>query len=354
MKTNLTKEDKLFEAIENNDLLTIRSLIKAGVNIEARTYWGGDTPLIIATSRGKKSVINALIDNGARINAKCYDGDSSLIISTRGDNKEIVEFLLARGANVEEKDNYGNTPLIIATENNNKEIMSLLLAYKANIEAKNDEGYTPLLIAIENGKKELAEFLISKGANPNAEDSLGTTPLMIARWKEITPLIIKKKGKINKQIENLCKYIEKIDIYKVEDIIKAGIDLRGHKGYLSLVSAIKVINLKMMKMLINNGAKINTRGIFNNYTLLMEAIETKLMNYDVIEFLIDQGVPLEARDSLLGDTALLKAIRMNRYLLVSLLIDKGVSKKTKNFNGDSPLKLAIKLGLGRNITDLLY
>ena len=64
-------------------------------------------------------------------------------VSSRG-RKEIVELLINKGANVNSKDVFGVTPLHLAALGGKTEIAKILIEKGANINARNRDGESPL------------------------------------------------------------------------------------------------------------------------------------------------------------------------------------------------------------------
>ena len=99
------QEKSLFEAIKQNNLTDLVSLIKAGVdvNIEDDTY--KMPPLMYAVDKGNKELVEVLISAGADVKAETYFGATVLgrAVVYRP-NKEIIELLISNGADINKKD----------------------------------------------------------------------------------------------------------------------------------------------------------------------------------------------------------------------------------------------------------
>mmetsp|Transcript_13218 Transcript_13218/g.18431 ORF Transcript_13218/g.18431 Transcript_13218/m.18431 type:complete len:593 (-) Transcript_13218:2829-4607(-) len=84
--------------------------------IWASHYGYGDTPLIWASRYGHDSTIKHLVDAKVDIEAKTYYGDTPLIWASRNAHESAVKLLIDAKANIEAKNNDGNTPLTLASE----------------------------------------------------------------------------------------------------------------------------------------------------------------------------------------------------------------------------------------------
>ena len=104
-------------------------------------------------------------------------GGTPLHAAAPGYETKDVEALLAQGADVNARNEYGDTPLHLAVERGGIDVAALLIAKGADVNAKDNHDNTPLHVAAEKGRKEYAELLLAKGADVNAKDSLGRTPL---------------------------------------------------------------------------------------------------------------------------------------------------------------------------------
>jgi uncharacterized protein len=86
----------------------------------------GSTPLHIAAIRGDVSVIRALLEAGADIDAPGEDGYTPLHDSVLQGHQEAVRFLLERGASREIRNHDGETPSKVAALRGDAEMMRLL------------------------------------------------------------------------------------------------------------------------------------------------------------------------------------------------------------------------------------
>ncbi len=87
-------------------------------------------------------ILTALVDRGAKIEARCYGGGTALHWVSKDDYVAAARLLVARGANVNARDDYGDTPLIEAGGHGCSGTVRFLLAYGAEIEARNHNGQT--------------------------------------------------------------------------------------------------------------------------------------------------------------------------------------------------------------------
>jgi ankyrin repeat protein len=169
----LTPEGKLFLAIVHGDEAQGISLIKQGINVNARDSWGS-TPLHIAASYGNYAIAKLLLDKGALVDAPDNEGYTPLHRAVRADEEDIVRLLLDAGAQINAQTHDEQTPLHMAT---NGKVVKLLLDKGASITVQDDVGHTPLHHAIMHDDSDVARPLLEAGARVDVQDKSGATPL---------------------------------------------------------------------------------------------------------------------------------------------------------------------------------
>lgn len=95
----------LADAIEGGDVAEVRRLLAAGANPNAHyVSRDGDTrPLVLAVEMGGPEMVRALLDAGARVDAKLDDGYTALGVAVSSENLDMVKLLVEAGANPEVK-----------------------------------------------------------------------------------------------------------------------------------------------------------------------------------------------------------------------------------------------------------
>ncbi len=161
-------------------------------------------PLTAAIYRGDATTVRSLLAQGADPNSREDDGppptpwqtlrelltprrrpvhttaNPVLMLAVLRRNKDIVQALLNNGARVDTRDASGvSTPLMIACANGGTEIAPLLLGKGADPNGRNGFGLSVLIIAVVEGDPRVVQMLITHGADVNANTGNGLTPL---RW----------------------------------------------------------------------------------------------------------------------------------------------------------------------------
>jgi ankyrin repeat protein len=160
----------LHNAAKHGDLLTVMALIeyqKVPIDsLDDRHF----TPLMHAAEKGRESIVEYLIQQGANVNAKEEFGDSPLVFAASWSHVHIVHALLMAGADVNTMDAEQDTPLTIAAAEGHTQVCSILLKHQARIDIVNETGWTPLEAAVENGHPETVALLLDEGnADPTGK-----------------------------------------------------------------------------------------------------------------------------------------------------------------------------------------
>jgi len=188
---------------------------------------------------------------------------------------DAARALIAEGADPKVRSDYGVTPLHFAAGRGDWEVVEVLIAAGADVNAKDDTGYTPLHWTTRESwdpdegkhyiagpfdpqrKLHVARLLVEHGARVNAAGAFGgQTPLFDAARTNV----------------ELTRFL--LDS-------GASADARTSDGYAPLHQAM---NSEVVRLLIEHGAKVNARDVWEHRTPLYFAHEP-----DVIEELTKAG-----------------------------------------------------------------
>lgn len=262
--SNLKQESldhELIEAVSNNDLTFVKSLIAQGADINTSyskesINYSENTPLIIAAESGRYDIVKLLIGLGVDTNKTNKYGETPLYYAL-GDEK-IATLLLENQADPNVRPGGGLSLFSIAVRNSNEKIASLLINYKADINGKGkvpkgevrtnwfdnklSDGPIPLSIAIQNNNLDMVNFLIKNGADVNLLE--GTkSPLSMA--KDQVRLLKEESNKKDAGIRNLEENIN--NAIKIESLLESA----GAKNmaYKVSLASIKTIGKKVIMYL---------------------------------------------------------------------------------------------------------
>ncbi|MGE3874981.1 MAG: ankyrin repeat domain-containing protein [Parvibaculaceae bacterium] len=196
----MASETDLHQAAARNDAALIETLLKQGARVDARDG-SGRTALLVATQADAVEAAQALIAAGADVNAKDNIQDSAYLYAAAEGRLEILRLTLAAGADLESVNRYGGTGLIPASHHGHPDIVRELLKTDIAIDHVNRLGWTALIetIILSDGgptHTEILRLLVDAGADVNLADRDGVTPLAHAEQRRYAEMarILKAAG----------------------------------------------------------------------------------------------------------------------------------------------------------------
>ena len=199
------------------------------------------------------------------------------------------------GAEIDTTDNDDRITIIDGQDIENYESQDFL--------TQNIQVYTPLQAALSSSPQkrshyDVVEFLLKKGANPNSQ-----TPIPNPNPKQ-------PQG----------------------DIVI----------FTPAFQAVLNNNIAVLKLLLAYGADINFKNYYEaNIGLLIQAFSQK--SYEMVEFLIKNGIDLKNCTDTSGKTALHHALENGFNLkIIKLLLDNGADLKATALNGKTPMHSAVE------------
>jgi hypothetical protein len=167
---------------EDEKLTEVRSLLAAGVDVNALDENIDSTALFAAVSRGKLELVQLLLFAGADPNVRNSSGQTALMSLDEDSTAEIAWALINLGAKVNLKDKEGESALmVVAALEEKKDVLQALLDAGARVNAKDREGKTALMRAAEKGYMENVKALLLAGADVHKKDNEGRTALRYAQ-----------------------------------------------------------------------------------------------------------------------------------------------------------------------------
>jgi ankyrin repeat protein len=299
--------DAFYQAIRNNDLSTLRTLLKTSdVNLKDQKE---TTPLMYAAAFGSLDAMKILVDAGADVNAKNALAVSPLLWCA-GD-LEKVGLLVSKGADVNARSKQGQTPLLIAASHDGaSEIVKLLLDKGADVSARGFLNSTTLLSATYANDTAIVKLLLQKGADVNAKDLTGETALMNAASYgnvEVMRMLLAKGADVNA-----------VGAPGGQEVKNGPIALGS---FTPLLLSATYGGPEAVKTLLDAGAKVNVQDI-RGMTPLMLAVGTDRADARVIKLLLAKGADTGIK-SKNGETAADWAKKFsNPQILAVLGIDK--------------------------------
>lgn len=259
------------------------------------------------TSKSKQDHGN---DHDALITGVNEGLDSELIKATENGNLLLVEDLINQGGNIQAMNNRRETPLFIAVKNGYKDITRLLITKGANINEKCDSRkWTPIYFTRDI---ETFTLLLNSGADVNITDDYNWTPLHYAalqaglypsqaslKLEEIKLLL---KAGANVSAKTYHEY--RVSGSTALHLLNPRPDTIHYSGFFQTVLASFVnpeytntiknhhhITTEIAKLLIANGANVNTRDIDNLTPLYYASGEG---NEEFVKLLLDKGADADS------------------------------------------------------------
>ena len=132
----------------------------------------------VATARGDRAMMQALLDAGADIEVRNFNGETALIQCC--DDPEIVAHLIATGADINAQNARGQTALTNAAAEGLEEVVALLLQHGAKPNLADRDERTALMVASERGHQHCTTLLLAHHASANTHDSHNHSALDLA------------------------------------------------------------------------------------------------------------------------------------------------------------------------------
>ncbi len=134
-------------AAKAGDIPGIEASLKAGADVDVRSYQGGHTALMWAASSGHVNEVRLLLKSGADVNAGDWFGNTALMDAAVNGHADVVSLLLKSGANVNALNYHGFTALMLAAYEGQIDIVKILLKNNANVDYKNNNGDNAVSLA---------------------------------------------------------------------------------------------------------------------------------------------------------------------------------------------------------------
>ncbi len=132
--SGLSREDSLlFEAVSDGNTEQAEELLSSGISPATATI-EGITPLMMASSKGKRSMVRLLLKHNANVRAVDQSGATALMYGSAAGNRSIARLLIKNGAQVNRRDDNGKTAFDYAIINSHTKVGDFLkIAFERNL-----------------------------------------------------------------------------------------------------------------------------------------------------------------------------------------------------------------------------
>ncbi|KAH6655699.1 hypothetical protein BKA67DRAFT_534614 [Truncatella angustata] len=160
--------NSLYYASLTGLIYSTQALIDDGADVNARDGYYGNA-LQAASAKGHKAIVRILVDQGADVNAQGGDYGNALQAASFKGNEAIVKILVDQGADVNARGGmYGNA-LQAASAEGDEAIVKILVDQGADVNAQGGYYGNALQAASATGDEATVRILVDQGANVNAQ-----------------------------------------------------------------------------------------------------------------------------------------------------------------------------------------
>ncbi|XP_048257930.1 ankyrin repeat domain-containing protein 50-like isoform X14 [Haliotis rufescens] len=158
----------------------VLSLNVVDINSRGGGSW---TPVMRATNRGHRYVVELLVSKGADVSLVDGDGNNILHLACSQGHLETVEFVLSLNVvDINSRGGWSLTPVMRAARNGHTDVVELLVSKGADVSLVDEDGYNILHLACIEGHLETVEFVLSLNVvDIDARNNDGETAADMAR-----------------------------------------------------------------------------------------------------------------------------------------------------------------------------
>ncbi|MBD94842.1 MAG: hypothetical protein CL482_11380 [Acidobacteria bacterium] len=341
------RERPLMRAAWVGSLDVVTALLDAGADPNGAEPGRGQTALMWAVSERHPTVVEMLLERGADVHAA------------------TVSHLTGRAA---ERDVTGYTPLLFAARVGDLESARMLLDADANPNAAATDRLTALGLATIRGHVDVAMLLLDHGADANA-DQRGHTPLHWASgwWETTLTTSDFRAGREGNDEWNALPGLTTGKVTLVRALLASGADPNARlertptragatrsPGLPELVGATPFLlaavggDAELMRILAEAGADTSLTTETRSTPLMAAAGLGRVMGENTLDeavlleaarLAVQMGADLGATDDV-GNSALHYAAYHRLSALVQFLVDQGAALEARNKFGETPLWLS--------------
>ena len=325
------------------------------------------TALHIAAEKGYKDVAELLLECGADINRKDANGDTPLHYAARNFDSEMIHFLVKHGADVNARDHADVTPAAEALLNIPSDKKNPDLIYRTLLKYGAKTGRDVLFAAAAGSSREeidrnlglfgLLQEILEK--HSFSADDLNTA-LFFSVYEtdydgypaNTIKLLLKYGAKPVDKITVKGSEVNALKIAVIRGVLpcfrlllKAGADVtvRDKQGNSLLMTAAKVENLRMLKVLHSEFGlpvdEVNSDGASPLLATFKEDLFRGIGPVEVVKYLLEHGADVNRRLAENGRTPLHLACMYNFFRISKILLEYGADKNMKDNGGKTPVEL---------------
>ena len=350
-------EPVIMMAARAGDPVAVKALLAAGADPNVVEPTRGQTALMWAAAEGNTAAVRVLVEGGANINARSKGPATPPQMGGRIPRVNDPLGLRAHRDPTWAPNTAGLqfTPIMWASREGHVDTVKALLDAGANVnDEKPGDGTSCLILAIMNRHYELAGLLLDRGADPNRGP--GYTALHELAW---TRRLNAKFGPLNPEPTGS---LDSLDLAKMLLAKSVSINAQMTKsfgdgyrnrmnriGATAFMLAAKLVDVPMMKLLVEKGADIHISNADGDTPLMLAAgvailnpnedAGTEQETLEAVKYLLDLGFDVKAQNNN-KETALHGASYRGFNSVTQLLVDRGAKLEVENILGWTPITVA--------------
>ncbi|KAG8428544.1 hypothetical protein J3459_003823 [Metarhizium acridum] len=316
---------------------------KAALNMGDST---GATPLLLASQRGRFTIVRQLLTAGADHSVCHNEKQSPLHVACRNGRWDIVETLLVSGAAPNAKDSTDRSPLHLVLGNNHLEIAMMLLGdttsslvheREVDVDSPASDGSTALIIATKGNHLNMVRLLVGRGANVIWREGHNRDALQYAAQYGHDQ-VLRQLLEAGNVMGGDYMYRADLSLLSLSalaghvQVTKMLLD-RGFRDTDALVVACQYGQTAAVKVLMPHSSPASLNAGYSN--------AARYKKFDTVKTLLEAGADINAK-SKQGLTALHHGAYSSNPRLVQLLVSRRAKLDVRDMTESTPLHYAAR------------
>lgn len=234
--TYTPEQKQLVAAIRDGDVVLLRELQEAGLDLDCELKYG-TSAIILAAARGKENVVSFLLSVGVKVNKRNKFGATALLEASERGHVPVIMLLVKQGAEINLPHSNGNTAILAATFRRDRKTIRALLELGADPTIKNFDGWSAVSWAESETDPSIKDLF---GVKRGEEESMATRYSQLAGGSP-SPLRSVTKGVAGTFWTAFMRAASSGDIHTLRRLADEGVEVNGQSpnGTTALIAAIK-------------------------------------------------------------------------------------------------------------------